>query len=70
MALPKGTKRYIHNSTGEIRYFKNPPCLESWSKVGTPGSKNWKWINNSIEEKFIGPKEVVPDGYILGRIKT
>ena len=62
MALPKGTKRYIHNSTGEIRYFKNPPCLENWSKVGTPGSKNWKWINNSIEEKFV---VVVPWNSIL-----
>ena len=45
MALPRGTKRYKHNKTGEIRYFKNAPNLDFWTKVGTPGSKNWRWIN-------------------------
>ena len=39
-ALPKGTKRYKHRVTEEIRYFKNAPNLEKWVKVGTPGSKN------------------------------
>jgi len=53
MAIPKGTKRYQHNITKEVRYFRNPPSLESWSKVGTPGSKNWRWINNSTEERFV-----------------
>ncbi len=48
MALPKGTKRYKHNVTGEIRYFKNAPNLSFWTKVGTPGSKNWRWINTPI----------------------
>ena len=68
MPLPKGTKRYKHNLTGEVRYFKNPPNLEKWSKIGTPGSKNWKWINNTVEEKFIGPEDNIPVGFILGRI--
>ena len=69
MAIPKGTKRFQHNVTGEIRYFRNPPNLQIWSKVGTPGSKNWRWINNAIEEKYISAKKTIPEGYSLGRIK-
>ena len=69
MPLSKGTRRYQHNITGEVRYFKNPPNLESWSKVGTSGSKNWKWINNTIEEKFIHSSDPIPDGFIPGRIR-
>lgn len=69
MAIPKGTKRYQHNVTNEIRYFRNPPNLQAWSKVGTPGSKNWRWINNTLEEKYISSKEPIPEGYSLGRIK-
>ncbi len=69
MAIPKGTKRYQHNVTNEIRYFRNPPNLQAWSKVGTPGSKNWRWINNTLEEKYISGKDPIPEGYSLGRIK-
>jgi len=70
MPLPKGTRRYQHNETGEIRYFRNPPNLSFWSKIGTPGSKAWKWVNNNTEEKFIGPNEVIPEGFVPGRIKA
>jgi hypothetical protein len=70
MAILKGTKRYQHNVTGQVKYFKNPPNLEAWSKVGTPGSKNWCWINNTVEEKFVKKSEPIPDGYSLGRVKT
>ena len=70
MAVPKGTKRYQHNITGEVRYFRNPPNLESWTKVGTPGSKNWRWINNGVEEKFVRKEEDLPAGYTLGRVRT
>lgn len=70
MALPRGTKRYIHNVTGEIRYFRNPPSPDTWNKVGTPGSKNWKWIHNTVEEKFIGPSDLIPEGYVPGRFKV
>ena len=70
MAVPKGTKRYQHNITGEVRYFRNPPNLESWTKVGTPGSKNWRWINNGVEERFVRKDEELPAGYTLGRVKT
>jgi len=69
MPLPSGTKRYQHNQTGEIRYFRNAPNLTYWSKIGTPGSKNWKWINNTVEERFISPDDVIPEGYVPGRIK-
>ena len=69
MPLPSGTKRYQHNQTGEIRYFRNAPNLTYWSKIGTPGSKNWKWINNTVEEKFISPDDIIPEGYVPGRIK-
>jgi len=69
MALPKGTKRYRHGETGEIRYFRNPPNLSKWEKVGTPGSKNWRWVNNSLEEKYISKQSDIPEGYNLGRIK-
>jgi len=70
MALPKGTKRYQHNVTGEIRYFKNPPNLSAWSKVGTPGSKNWRWINNTIEEKYVHTNDPIPEGFSLGRVRA
>ena len=70
MPLAKGTKRYQHNETGEVRYFKNAPCLKSWSKIGTAGSKQWRWINNFTEEKFISPTDSIPNGYVLGRIKV
>ena len=70
MPLQKGTKRYKHNITGEVRYFKNEPCLNSWSKIGTPGSKKWKWIHNTIEEKFISPSEQIPEGFVPGRLKV
>ena len=70
MAVPKGTKRYQHIVTGEVRYFKNPPSLDSWSKVGTPGSKNWRWINNGVIEKFVHKEEAIPSGFSLGRVKT
>ena len=70
MPLPSGTKRYQHNQTGEIRYFRNAPNLTYWSKIGTPGSKNWKWINNTVEERFISPDDVIPEGYVPGRIKS
>jgi len=70
MPLPSGTKRYKHNETGEVRYFRNAPNLTYWSKIGTPGSKNWKWINNTVEEKFISPDDIIPEGYVPGRIKS
>ena len=70
MAVPKGTKRYQHNITGEVRYFRNPPNLQSWSKVGTPGSKNWRWINNGVEEKFVRRDDELPLGYTFGRVKA
>ena len=70
MAIPRGTKRYQHNVTGEVRYFRNPPNLESWSKVGTPGSKNWCWITNLTEERFVKKGEPLPAGFTLGRLKN
>ena len=70
MPLQKGTKRYKHNQTGEVRYFRNPPNLENWSKIGTPGSKDWRWVHNMIEERFIHKEEVVPEGFIPGRLKV
>ena len=70
MAIAKGTKRYQHNVTKEVRYFKNPPNLEAWSKVGTAGSKNWCWINNTVEEKFVKKSDPIPEGFSLGRVKT
>ena len=70
MAIPKGTKRFQHNITGEIRYFRNPPNLESWSKVGTPGSKDYCWINNSTEERFIKRGQPLPEGFQYGRVRT
>ena len=70
MGLPKGTKRYQHNITGEIRYFRNPPPLDKWNKVGTPGSKNWKWIHNATEERFVKGTEPLPEGFTLGRLRA
>ena len=69
MAIPKGTKRYQHNVTEEVRYFRNPPNLNAWTKVGTPGSKNWRLINNNLEEKYINLNDPIPEGYALGRMK-
>jgi len=70
MALPKGTKRYQHNITGEVRYFRNPPSSDSWTKVGTPGSKDWRWIHNAIEEKYVKKSDGLPEGFTLGRLKA
>ena len=70
MPLPKGTKRYKHNVTGEVRYFKNAPNLSFWSKIGTPGSKNWRWINNTVEEKYVQSSEPIPEGYVPGRVRA
>ena len=70
MAVPKGTKRYQHNETGEVRYFRNPPDLNRWSKVGTPGSKNWQWICNVTEERYVKKTEPIPEGFSLGRLKA
>ena len=70
MAVPKGTKRYQHKVTEEVRYFRNPPNMDVWNKVGTPGSKNWKWIHNAIEERYVRRDEVIPEGYLLGRLKA
>ena len=70
MAVQKGARRYQHNITGEVKYFKSPPSLDSWSKVGTPGSKNWRWINNTVEEKFVPKTEPIPEGFQLGRIRA
>lgn len=70
MALPKGVKRYQHLETGEIRYFRNTPDNTRWVKVGTPGSKNWRWIHNAIEERYVASETVVPEGYSLGRLKA
>ena len=69
MALPKGVRRYQHNITKEVRYFRNPPNQDNWTKIGTPGSKNWKWINNTVEERFISPDDIIPEGYVPGRIR-
>lgn len=70
MAVPKGTKRYRHRVTEEVRYFRNPPNLEVWDKVGTVGSKNWKWIHNAIEEQYVKKDAPLPEGYSLGRLRT
>ena len=70
MAVPKGTKRYQHKVTEEVRYFRNPPNMDLWNKVGTPGSKNWKWIHNAIEERYVRRDEVLPEGYLLGRLRA
>ena len=70
MPLQKGTRRYQHYTTGEVKYFKNPPNPEKWAKIGTPGSKNWRWIHNITEEKFISPKDTIPPGYSPGRLKS
>ena len=70
MAVQKGSKRFQHRITGEVKYFRNPPSLELWSKVGTPGSKNWRWINNGVEEKFVPKEDTIPAGFTLGRVKT
>ena len=70
MAIPKGTRRYQHKVTGEVRYFRNTPNLEAWSKVGTPGSKNWCWINNNLEERFVKKSDPIPEGFTHGRVKA
>lgn len=70
MALPKGAKRYQHTETGEVRYFKNAPDISKWNKVGTPGSRNWRWIHNATEEKYVHGDEIIPEGYSLGRLKS
>ena len=70
MALPKGVKRYQHNESGEVRYFRNAPDVSRWSKVGTPGSKDWRWIHNATEERYVKSTDVIPEGYVLGRLKS
>ena len=70
MAVPKGTKRYRHRVTEEVRYFRNPPSPEVWDKAGTPGSKNWRWIHNATEERYVRRDDMVPEGFSLGRLKT
>lgn len=70
MAIPKGTKRYQHNVTNEVRYFRNPPNLDVWSKVGTPGSKNWRWVHNNTQEKYIHKEETMPEGFAPGRLRV
>ena len=70
MALPKGVKRYQHVDTGEVRYFRNAPDVSRWNKVGTPGSKDWRWINNSTEERYVKSAEMIPEGFVLGRLKS
>ena len=70
MAVPKGTRRYQHSITEEVRYFRNTPNLDVWNKVGTPGSKNWRWIHNATEEKFVRANDTIPEGFNLGRLKT
>ncbi len=70
MALPRGTKRYKHIITGEVRYFRNAPAADKWVKVGTPGSKNWRWIQNGSKEKYVDCVNSIPEGYTLGRLRT
>ncbi len=70
MAIPKGTKRFQHAVTGEIRYFRNPPDMTKWNKIGTPGSKDWRWIHSATEEKFVKKDQPLPEGFMLGRLKT
>jgi hypothetical protein len=70
MAMPKGTKRFRHKITEEVRYFKNPPNPEHWDKVGTVGSKNWCWIHNATEERYVRKSDPIPEGYSLGRLRT
>lgn len=44
--------------------------MASWTKIGTPGSKNYRWINNTTSEKYIKKDETIPEGYSLGRLKA
>lgn len=69
MALAKGTRRYQNRMTQEIRYFKNEPDPVKWSKIGTTGSKKWKWITNGLTEEYIGPQDPIPGGFYPGRKK-
>jgi hypothetical protein len=69
MAINRGAKRYQHTGTNEVKYFQNEPDNELWVKVGTPGSKNWMWIHNATEERYIKKTEVLPEGFALGRLK-
>ena len=69
MALKKGTKRFKHIVTEEVKYFKNTPDPEFWIKVGTPGSVDWRWIHNATEERFVRKDDPLTEGFTLGRIK-
>jgi hypothetical protein len=69
MALQKNTKRYQNLHTRQIRYFQTEPDLSEWKKAGTPGSTKWRWVNNGTVEKYIGPHDNNPPGFISGRIK-
>ena len=33
--------------------------------MGTPGSKDWRWVSNLTEEKFIHKDEPIPEGWEL-----
>ena len=44
--------------------------MDAWSKVGTPGSKNWCWITNLTEERFVKKTDPIPAGFTLGRLKN
>jgi hypothetical protein len=70
MALAKNTKRYQHSDTHEIKYFKDPPKDSRWIKIGTPGSKKWRWINNGTVEEYISPNDPIPSGFTLGRLRN
>ena len=69
MALSRGARRYKHKVTEEVKYFKNAPDPEMWDKVGTVGSKDWRWIHNATEERFVKKTDVIPNGFTLGRLK-
>jgi hypothetical protein len=70
MALAKNTRRYQHKETNEIKYFKDAPPNDSWIKIGTPGSKKWRWINNGIVEEYISGTDKIPSGFTLGRLRN
>tara|TARA_Y100001980_G_C14269150_1_gene107765 strand:- start:129 stop:341 length:213 start_codon:yes stop_codon:yes gene_type:complete len=70
MAVPKGTKRYKHVVTEEVRYFRNPPNPQSWMKVGTVGSRDWMWIHSATEEKYVKKNTPLPEGFSFGRLKN
>ena len=38
-------------------------------KTSSDKGKRYKWINNSVEEKYIPFNEDIPEGFIRGRLK-